>query len=114
MLNAHIYYGLDVIVVERIENRLALLAVFDKPRVFQHAKLMGDRRHAHTKLFGDVANAHLSLEKKIKDLDARAIAHYREKFGKIEEMLVVGQLYFVDDLVMRLVCVTYRQGFDIT
>ena len=37
MLNAHVDYGFDMIIVQGIDNRLALLAVFDESCVFQHS-----------------------------------------------------------------------------
>jgi len=110
MFNTHIDDGFYVIVVEGVEDRLALLAVFDETGIFKNAKLVRDRRHTHIKLFRDVANAHLSLEKKVKDLNPSAVAHDREKFGKIEEMLVVGQFNFVEDIVMSLVSGAERYG----
>lgn len=109
MLNAHIDYGFDVIVVQGIEYRLANLAVLDQPCVFQYSELVRDCRHTHRKLFGDVANAHLALEKQVEYLYARAVAHNREKFGKIKEMLVVGQGYAVDYISVCFVLAARRR-----
>ena len=65
MLNTHIDYCFDVLVVERVEHRFSDLSVFDKPCIFEHAELVRDRRHTHRELFGDVANAHLTLKEKV-------------------------------------------------
>ena len=95
MLNAHINYDFDVVVVQGIDNRLALLAVFDKSSILQYTKLVRYGGHAHTQLFGDVANAQLALKKQIEYFDASAVAHDREKFSQIKEMLVIGQRYLI-------------------
>ena len=41
MFNAHVDYSFDVIVVQGLDHGFALLAVFYKTRIFQHAELMG-------------------------------------------------------------------------
>lgn len=105
MLDAHVYYGFNVVVVKGVEDRFACLAVFDDTGIFQYAKLMRDSRHAHIKLFGDVADAQFTLKEQVKYLYSRTVAHDREKLGKLEEMLVVGELYSVNYLVMRFVLV---------
>ena len=87
VFNTHVDYGLNVVVVQGIDDRLALLAVFDQPCIFQNSQLMGNCRHTHAEFFGDVANAHLALKKQIEYLDACAVAHDREKFREIEKML---------------------------
>jgi hypothetical protein len=106
MLNAHIYYGLDVVIVQGVKDRFTLLTVLDEAGIFEDSELVGYCRHAHIKLFRNVANAHFALEKKVEDLYSCAVAHNREKFGKIEKMLVVGQLDFVQNFVMSLVLAT--------
>ena len=113
MLNTHVDYGLDVIVVQGIDHRFADFSVFNKSRVFEYAKLVGDCRHTHRKLFRDVANAHFAFKKQIKYLDSCAVAHYREKFCQVEEMLVVGKSDLIDYFVMCLVIVADGGGFVI-
>jgi hypothetical protein len=90
MVNAHVDYSFYVVVVKGVEYRLALLAILDKTRIFEHAELMRYSRHAHRELFGNVAYAHFTLKEKIQYLDARAVADHREKLGKLKEMLVIG------------------------
>ena len=109
MLHTHIDDGFDVVVVQGINDRFALLAVFDQPCVFQHAELVGDCRHTHAQLFGNVANAHLTVKQEIEDLDSSAVAHDREKFGEREEMLVVGQSDLIYDFVVRFVLAADRR-----
>ena len=111
MFDAHVDYGFYMVVVQGIDNRLSLLAIINEPCVFQYAKLMRYCRHAHVKLFGDVANAHLALKKQIEDFDASAVAHYREKFSKIKEMLVVWQGNLIDYFMVCFVLATNRRVF---
>ena len=111
MLNAHINYDFDVVVVQGIDNRLALLAVFDKSSVLQYTKLVRYGGHAHTQLFGDVANAQLALKKQIEYFDASAVAHDREKFSQIKEMLVIGQRYLIYYFVVCFMLAAHRCYF---
>ena len=114
MLNAHVDDSLYVVVVKRVEHRLSLLAIFDQARVFEHTELMRYRGHAHVELFGYVAYAHLTAKEQIKNFDASAVAHYREKFCKAEKMLVIWQFYAVDYFVMRLVYIANRYLVAVT
>ena len=91
MLNAHVDNGFDVVVVEGIEDRFADLAVFDDSGIFEDAELVRDGGHAHTELFGDVADTELAVEEEIEYFDSGAVAYHREKFGEVEEVLVVGE-----------------------
>ncbi len=113
VFNTHVDYGLNVVVVQGIDDRLALLAVFDQPCIFQNSQLMGNCRHTHAEFFGDVANAHLALKKQIENFDACAVAHDREKFREIEKMLVIGEIYLIYYFVMGLMLATDGRYFMI-
>lgn len=91
MLDAHVDNGFDVVVVEGIEDGFADLAVFNYTRIFEDAKLVGDRGHTHSELFGDVADAALAVKEEVQNFDSSAVSDDREKFGEVEEMLVVGK-----------------------
>jgi len=110
MVNAHVDYSFYVVVVKGVEDRLALLAILDKTRIFEHAELMRYSRHAHRELFGDVAYAHFALKEEIKNLYAGTVSNYGEELCKLKEMLVIRQFYAVDYLVMRLVRYTKRNS----
>ncbi len=91
MLDAHVDNGFDVVVIEGIKDGFADLAVFNDTRIFEDAELVGNSGHTHTELFGDVADAALAVKEEVENFDSGAVSDDREKFGEVEEMLVVGE-----------------------
>ena len=95
MLDTHVDNGFDVVVVEGIEDGLTDLTVFNDTGIFEDAELVGDSGHAHTELFGDVADTALAVKEEVEYFDSGTVADDREELGKVEEMLVVGELYVI-------------------
>jgi len=64
----------DMRVIQGIEDRLALLAAFDDPRVSERAQLVGDRRLPHFQEYGQVVHAQFFLQQGGNDANPGRIA----------------------------------------
>ena len=114
MLDTHVDNGFNVVVVEGIEDGLTDLTVFNDTRIFEDAELVGDCGHTHTELFGDVADAAFAVKEEVEYFDSGTVSDDRKELGEVEEMLVVGEIDVIDEVLVGRVgrsVLTYGQIF---
>jgi hypothetical protein len=90
VVHTHIEYGMDVIVIQRIKNGLAVAARLDELVGLQYAELVRNGGLRESEKAGDVANAKLIFVQSVKNADARGISEDLEKFSEIVKTLFVG------------------------
>ncbi len=107
---SHIDDRLYVVVVKGVEHGFSHLAKFYKVRCFKNFELMRYSRKRHSKRVSYVPNAKLGLKKRVENLNSRRVSYYREKLGKLKQMLVTRHRYFV---LVLLVVFTSRLYYQI-
>ena len=97
MLETHIEYLTDVVVLERIVALLAVPADFDKILLPEHAQLMGYGALLHADDIRDTADAELALEQRAHYANAGLVAENFEEIRELKER--VGVRHTALDLV---------------
>ena len=92
MVHTHIQYGMDMIVVQRIEDGFPVSPGFDQLGRFEYAQLMRYRGLCQPQQIGDIANAKFTFVQGIQDADTGGISEYFEKFRKIIKLFFLGHL----------------------
>ena len=90
VVHTHIEYGMDVVVIQRIKNGLAVAARLDELIGLQYAELVRNGGLRESEKAGDVANAKIIFVQSVKNADARGISEDLEKFSEIVKTLFVG------------------------
>ncbi len=91
MLGSRIENAVDMSICQGIINGFALAAEFDKSRLLENAKLVGNRGNGHSQDLGNVANAKLGVKQRIQDANTRAVPEDLIEIGKRKQLLGVWQ-----------------------
>lgn len=92
MLQRQHNHLLHMIVVKRIEYRLANLSALHDAHIPQQPQLMGHGRLAHMEHLRQVVNAELRLHERMNDFHPRRVAQRLEQISKLNGGRLINQL----------------------
>ena len=103
MLHCRIKYIFNVLIAERIENRLAVPACAHEPCLLQNAKLVRYRRLCHAETVSNIAHAKFALAEHKNYPDPCGVSKDFQKFRRIKKRVLIRSksCYLLSYIVFR-------------